>query len=281
MNLASIFPNHPEKERIFTFPNPSFTFISMQLILSPAKTMTGKSSIHAPSGSEPRFGKEACEIALEMAQCGPDELARLLKLNPKLAGESYRRFQDFHSDSPPLQALLAYTGVVYKNIRPADFTESDFRFAQEHLRIASICYGLLRPLDLIKPYRMEYDVSLPELEEGNMYDFWRPRQTDFLIGDIQADDGILINLASQEIQPAFEWKRLSGTVRIVTPEFKIWKNGKPRTIVIYTKMARGQMTRHILKNRLSDPDALKAFSWEGFRYNEDLSEGDRWVFLQG
>ena len=129
-----------------------------------------------------------------------------------------------------MQAILAYIGVVFKNINPKDFTEADFRFAQDHLRLVSICYGLLRPLDLIKPYRMEYDVKLPELGEGNMYIYW--------------------------------------------------KNGKAETIVIYAKMARGQMTRYIVKNRITNPDALKDFTWEGFRYREDISSENNWIFLQ-
>lgn len=254
----------------------------MQIILTSAKTMAATSKIKAPAGNTPRFSQEAIEIALNMSQYSIDELGKMLKLNPKLAAENYRRFQDFHSEENyPLQAVLAYTGVVFKNLNPKDFSEDDFLYMNDHLRIASICYGLLRPLDLIKTYRMEYDVKLPELCEGNMYNFWRPRQTQMLIDDVKADDNILINLASQEIQGAYDWKKIEKSVRIITPEFKIWKNGKPQTIVIYTKMARGQMSRYILKNRINDPEMLKGFTWEGFSYNDEMSDGDNWIFLQG
>lgn len=253
----------------------------MLIILTSAKTMTGTSKIKAPAGTMPRFAQEAKEIALNMAQFSSDELKKILKLNPKLALENYNRFQEFHTEEVhPLQALLAYTGVVFKNINPKDFSEDDFLYADEHLRIASICYGLLRPLDLIKPYRMEYEVKLPELGEGNMYNYWRPRQTELLIDEVKKNGNILMNLASQEIQGAYNWKEVEKAVRIITPEFKVWKNGKIQTIVIYTKMARGQMTRYILKNRITDPEALKDFSWEGFTYNESLSDRDNWVFLQ-
>ena len=170
--------------------------------------------------------------------------------------------------------------MVFKNINPKDYTEDDFLYANDHLRIASICYGLLRPLDLIKPYRMEYEVKLPELGEGNMYNYWRPRQTELLIDEVKKSDNILINLASQEIQGAYDWKKVGSTVRILTPEIKEWTDGKAQPIVIYMKMARGQMTRYILKNRITDPEALKNFSWEGFTYDESLSNGDNWVFLQ-
>ena len=173
----------------------------MHIILSPAKTMAGTSKIKAPAGTTPRFNQEAIEIALHMAQYPAEELGRMLKLSPKLMMESYHRFQNFHSaEEEPLQALLAYTGVVFKNINPKDFTEADFRFAQDHLRLVSICYGLLRPLDLIKPYRMEYDVKLPELGEGNMYIYWRARQTEPLIEEVKADDNLLINLGSMDLQ---------------------------------------------------------------------------------
>ena len=146
----------------------------MLILLSPAKTMTGTSKIKAPQGTTPRFQQEANEIALNMTQFPIDELSRILKLSPKLAAECYRRYQDFHAENnQPLQAILAYTGVVFKNISPKDFTEEDFLFSQEHMRFVSGCYGLLRPLDLIKPYRMEFDVKIPELGDGNMYTFWK------------------------------------------------------------------------------------------------------------
>lgn len=253
----------------------------MLVLLSPAKTMAARSPIKAPAGTPPHFLSEATEIALQMAQFSPNELARVLKINPKLATESYQRFQDFHSDEPkPLQAILAYTGVVFKHIHPKDFSEADFCFAQDHLRLVSICYGLLRPLDLIKSYRMEYDVKLPELGEGNMYGYWRSRQTKFLIEEVNKQHDLLVNLASQEVLPAFDWKEVEQNVRIIRPEFKVWKNGKFETIVIYAKMARGEMSRQIIRNRIDEPEALKAFEWEGFRYNESLSTADRWTFTQ-
>jgi len=243
--------------------------------------MTGTSKIKAPQGTTPRFQQEANEIALHMTQFPIDELSHILKLSPKLAAECYRRYQDFHAeDKQPLQAILAYTGVVFKNISPKDFTEEDFLFSQEHMRFVSGCYGLLRPLDLIKPYRMEFDVKIPELGDGNMYTFWKDRQTNTLIHDVRQGDRILLNLASLDIQPSFQWKEVERSVRIITPEFKIWKNGKAETIVIYAKMCRGQMSRYLIKNRISDPEALKTFAWEGFSYKESMSEGDNWVFLQ-
>lgn len=253
----------------------------MLVIISPAKTMVGASKIQAPDGTIPRFLEEAKEIALNMTQYSSADLSRILKINPKLAAENYLRFQHFHSEeTPALQAILAYTGVVFKHISPKNFSSDDFIYAQNSLRIASFCYGLLRPLDLIKPYRMEYDVKLPELGDGNMYNYWWDKLTDVFIDDIQKAGGILFNLASMDIQGAFRWKEAGEKIRIITPDFKVWKNGEVKTIVIYAKMARGQMTRYIIKNRVTDPEQLKLFSWEGFRYNEELSDTNNWVFLQ-
>lgn len=253
----------------------------MLILLSSAKTMSGSSATKAAAATIPHFTREAQEIILQMTQYSSNELGKLLKVSPKLALENQNRFQQFHSeDCIPLQAILAYTGVVYKHINSKTFSDADFLFAQEHFRFVSACYGLLRPLDEIKPYRIEYDIKLPELGDGNMYIYWRDKQTQSLIDNIKDCGGLLINLASMDIQPSFHWKKVEEATRIITPEFKIWKNGVTTTIVIYTKMARGQMSRFIIDNRITDPELLKDFSWEGFRYNEKLSEGDRWVFMQ-
>ncbi|MDD2437804.1 MAG: YaaA family protein [Massilibacteroides sp.] len=253
----------------------------MLILLSPAKTMAGTSKIKAPGMTFPAFQKEANEIALNMAQFSLRDLKTKLKLSPKLALESYHRFQDFHSqETKPIQSILAYTGVVFKHIHPLDFSAEDFWFAQEHIRFVSICYGLLRPLDGIKPYRMEYNIKLPEWGGENMYAYWRNIQTNLLIREVKEAGGILLNLAGLDIQPAFDWKKVEAAVRIITPDFKVLKNGKTQTVVIYAKMARGQMTRHIIKNKITEPEELKSFQWEGYHYAEGDSNKDHWTFLQ-
>lgn len=253
----------------------------MLILISPAKTMTDKSSVKVSSSTNPRFLKEAKEIFLNMAQFPSEELKRVLRINSKLAAENYFRFQQFFStDYLSLQALLAYTGIVFKYINPKDFSEADMIFAQEHLRIASFGYGLLRPLDLIKPYRIEHDVKLPELGDGNMYTYWKPKQTQTLIKDVKAAGSQLIYLASMDVQPAFDWSQVEKSVQVITPDFKVWKNGKLQTIVIYAKMARGQMSRFIIKNKIQNPEELKSFSWEGFTYDESQSTPNNWTFIQ-
>lgn len=254
----------------------------MLVLLSCAKTMSFSSKIKAPLQTEPRFGTEAADIAFQMSQLSVDELERVLRVNSKIAVENYKRFQEFHSDTTPqLQALLAYTGIVFKRMDPHSFNAADFLYAQDHLRLTSFCYGLLRPMDMIRPYRLEGDVRLPEFGNQTLFAYWKSRLTDLFITEVKASGGILCNLASDEMKDLFYWARVKKEVRIVTPEFKVWKNGKPTTIVIYAKMCRGEMTRLILKERIEDPAALSSFSWEGFTYEPTLSSPDRPVFVNG
>lgn len=235
-----------------------------------------------PFGTRPLFFKDAAEIATQMSQFSINELEELLSVNSKIALENYRRFQEFHSsDIPPLHAILSYTGIVFKRLNPLDFTREDFQYAQDHLFITSFCYGLLRPLDLIKPYRMEGDIKLPEFGDIRIFDYWRPRFTSLFIQKIRESGGVLVNLASEEMKQLFEWNKIQKEVRIVTPEFKTWKNGKLTSIVIYTKMARGEMTRYILKNQIQDVELLKKFEWEGFVYDPEMSDERNFIFVSG
>ncbi|WP_455498886.1 peroxide stress protein YaaA [Coprobacter sp.] len=253
----------------------------MIILLSCAKTMSNMSEIKAPSPTLPQFKKEASDIILQLTRYSSDELKGMLHTTPRLAIENYNRYRLFHSDeTPELQALLAYTGIVFKNIAPQDFTFKDFLYAQEHLRITSFCYGLLRPLDGIKPYRLEGDVTLPETGSDSMFEYWHSRLTQTFLSEIQKNGNLLFNLASGEMKQLFDWKNIESSVDVITPQFKVWKNGKLTTVVIYTKMARGAMTRFIIKNRIEKPDDLKSFSWEGFSFNEELSDNKNFIFTQ-
>lgn len=254
----------------------------MLVLLSCAKTMSGTSKVKTPLDTIPRFQKEASEVALQMSQFSVDELERLLRVNAKMAVENYKRYQVFHAeDTPQLPALLAYTGIVFKRLNAKDFSKKEFEYAQEHLRLTSFCYGLLRPLDVIRPYRLEGDVVLPELGSQTVFSYWRSRLTDTFIEDIKKAGGILCNLASDEMKSLFDWKRVEKEVRVITPEFHVWRNGKWASIVIYIKMSRGEMTRFILKNKIENPEELKSFSWEGFEFNESLSDKKKFVFTNG
>lgn len=225
----------------------------MMIYISCAKTMTARSRQQVPYTTVPYFEKEAHENAMHMAQFSTEELTRLLRINNKLAAENVLRYHDFLSpDAPSLPALLAYTGIVFKRLNPKDFTEEDWKYAQQHLFITSFLYGLLRPLDLIKNYRLEGDVRMPEHGDITMFEYWRPLLTEYFITEIKKQGNLLINLASAEMKDLFHWKEVTRAVEVVTPEFMVYKNGKPTTVVIYAKMCRGEMTRFILKNRIED-----------------------------
>lgn len=252
----------------------------MQTFISCAKTMTEKAANAPFSLTEPQFLPQAREIALRCASLSADELGRLLRVNPQLAALNYLRYQHFYDDTVSvLPALLSYTGMVFKHISPTDFTPQDWSYAQEHLLITSFLYGLLRPADAIRNYRMEGNVRLPDMDGQTLFAYWRGILTDFLISRVQAQGGVLVNLASAEMKELFDWKRVTDTVRVITPEFRQLHAGRMRTVVIYTKMCRGEMVRYIVRHRLSDPESLKDFEWEGYRFQPSSSHGDDWFFV--
>lgn len=250
----------------------------MQILISCAKTMTGTAAVAAPRTTRPLFEAEAAGLALRLAALPAGELERMLRVNPRIAAENRRRYLAFH-DAPQLPAIAAYTGVVFRHIAPAEFSPADFAYAQEHLSITSFLYGLLRPLDAIRTYRLEGDAVLPGRGDETMFSYWQSRLTDDLLGRIHVDDGILVNLASGEMKRLFDWKRVCREARVITPEFRVREGDRLKTVVVYTKMCRGEMTRHILKNRIADPATLRSFEWEGFRLDPALSKGDDWVFM--
>jgi cytoplasmic iron level regulating protein YaaA (DUF328/UPF0246 family) len=244
--------------------------------------MSVSSRTRTPFTTTPRFATEASGIALQMSQFSVEELERLLRVNSKIAVENYRRYQQFHAeDTSELPALLAYTGIVFKRLQPQDFSADDFAYAQSCLRLTSFCYGLLRPLDTIRPYRLEGDVVLPEPGGQTMFAYWQARLTDTLIADVRQASGILCNVASDEMKNLFDWKRIEREVRVVTPEFQVWKADKLTTVVVYTKMARGEMARFVLKNRIEQVEELKRFTWEGFELDTSRSTDNKLVFTMG
>lgn len=251
----------------------------MLTFISCAKTMASRCSEIVPRMTAPMFESEAMQNALEMSQFTASDLEKILRVNAKIASENRLRYYNFYSDNQsPMPALFAYTGMVFKRICPKNFTVDDFYYAQERLLITSFLYGLLRPLDGIKPYRLEGDVCLPEKGGISMFEYWRPLLTDYFITEIKRQGGVLLNLASGEMKNLFDWKRVEKETRVITPEFQIWKGGDLKTIVIYTKMCRGEMVRFLIKNRIETPEDLRSFSWEGFEINEELSTDNHWQF---
>lgn len=253
----------------------------MMIILSPAKSMDMSIVPHSPQGTTPLFKKDAVYLVSRIQDYSRDQLQTLLQISNKLTDLNYERYQEFDKESSPAKpAILAYTGNVFQHIRPETFSNDDFQYAQKHLRIISTLYGLLRPLDLIKAYRIAFKIKIREMQEDNLYEYWRPRLTDPLIKEASQDDKIIVNLASLDILGALQLNKLQTEIRMITPEFKEFRKGKYETIRTYAKMARGEMTRYILQNRIEDPEKIQAFEWDGFRYCAELSEKDNYIWIR-
>lgn len=252
----------------------------MLIILSPAKTMNMKKTDISVPESKPKYVKEAEFLAEKMQYYSVQELEKLLKVSEKLAEENHTRYEVFDSPhNPEKQAILAYDGSVFREIKASSFSEDDFYYAQDRLRIVSTMYGLVRPLDMIRAYRLAYSLKLKDME-GNLYDYWLPKLTEPLIADIQKAGGILVNLASLDVLGALKMDEIRKAVRVITPEFQEYRNGKYETIRTYAKQARGAMTRHILLNRIEEPEKLRTFVWNDFRWNKDISNEEKYIFTR-
>lgn len=252
----------------------------MLIILSPAKTMNMKETDISVPESKPKYVKEAEFLAEKMQYYSVQELEKLLKVSEKLAEENHTRYEVFDSPhNPEKQAILAYDGSVFREIKASSFSEDDFHYAQDRLRIVSTMYGLVRPLDMIRAYRLAYSLKLKGME-GNLYDYWLPKLTEPLIADIKKAGGILVNLASLDVLGALKMDEIRKAVRVITPEFQEYRNGKYETIRTYAKQARGAMTRHILLNRIEEPEKLRTFMWNDFRWNKDISNEEKYIFTR-
>lgn len=253
----------------------------MLIILSPAKTMDMSPVPSVPAGTIANFTKDAELIASRMSNYSREQLQLLLQISNKLTDINYERYQQFDApDTPSKQAILAYTGSVFQHINPGTFSPGDYEYAQDHLRIISTLYGLLRPLDLIKAYRIAFKLKIKGLEVNDLYEYWSTKLTMPLIREVKQQGGILVNLASLDILGALNMEQLQKEVQIITPEFKELRKGKYETIRTYAKMARGEMTRYILTNRIEKPEFLKKFKWDGFEFRKELSDTQHYIYTK-
>ena len=239
----------------------------MQIILASAKIMHDKlKSVPDISLSTPRFQNEADAFVRDMSQYSAETIAEMLGCSQQIAEQNKLRFMQFFEEKPKLPAILAYHGQAYKHLKAEILNVDDLNYSQGKLWITSFLYGLLRPLDSILPYRMEGHVELPSGAGQNMFGFWKSRLTDVLIDAVRADDGILIHLATEEYQHLFDWQRVRREVRIIQPLFYIRKGSDLKIQAVWAKTCRGAMTRFIIETRISKPEDLCAFSYEGFVY---------------
>jgi cytoplasmic iron level regulating protein YaaA (DUF328/UPF0246 family) len=253
----------------------------MLAVISPAKTLDFDSPAGTAVHTTADFLKDSDALVKQMKGLKSRDLSDLMGISEKLADLNVDRFAHYRKPTKPgpkaKQAVLAFKGDVYTGLEANALSEKELAFAQDHLRILSGLYGLLRPLDLIYPYRLEMGTKLKNTRGSNLYDFWGDKIVDALN---QAIDGnrTLINLASNEYFNAVNRKRLDADV--VTPVFKDWKNGKYKIISFFAKKARGAMVGHMVRNRIDDAEGLKTFDWEGYRFNKGASSGAELVFLR-
>ncbi len=255
----------------------------MIIVISPAKTLDFTAKVANDTYSIPQFTDRSEKLVKELKKYSPTKLEKLMKISSKLANLNYERYQEWRLPFSPKnskQALFAFRGEVYTGINSGTMTMDDINFAQQHLRILSGLYGILRPLDLIQAYRLEMGTPLKTDKNKDLYQFWSDALTNLLINELDNEPGkILINLASNEYYKALDSKKLN--TKIITPVFKDFKNGSYKFLSVYGKKARGLMTRFLISNRISNPENLKLFDCEGYFYNDRMSKDDEWVFTRG
>ena len=268
--------------------NIRYSLFKLVLILiSPAKTLDFKTPATIDRFTQPDFLSDTEILVEQLGQLSAPEISSLMKVSDKLGelnASRYKTWQQNFDTTNAKQALLAFQGDVYQGINVDSFEQEDFDFAQEHLRILSGLYGILRPLDLIQPYRLEMGTKLVHaklqgLSANTLYEFWGDKLTQAVNLQLEKlDNKTIVNLASNEYFKAIEPKRLQGN--IVTPVFKDWKNGKYKIISIYAKKARGMMTAYIIRNRLENAEDLKDFAEAGYKFNTELSDSKNLVFTR-
>ena len=248
----------------------------MIAVISPAKTLDYATPLPPVTPTEPRFGTEAGALARSAARLPQKRLRALMGISPALAKLNHERFAGF-ADAPERPALYAFAGDVYHGLDAATLDEPAVDFAQDHLRMLSGLYGLLRPLDLMRPYRLEMGTHWAP-RRARLTDWWGDRIAAALLDDLAAEgSATVLNLASNEYWAAVEG-RLPPNVRVIAVDFR---EGDERRFVSFTaKRARGAMARWLVEHRVAEPAGMQAFEWSGYRYMADESEDDRWRFVR-
>lgn len=254
----------------------------MLSVISPAKTLDFETPSTTRHVTQPDFLSESQSLIDILRDYSPQQISELMGISDKLAGLNAARFAEWE---PPFSlenakpAAQAFQGDVYTGLEAETFSDADNRFAQQHLRILSGLYGLLRPLDLIQAYRLEMGTKLSNPAGKDLYAYWKPTLTKALDDAIaQSGSKALVNLASNEYFKAVDAKKLDA--RIITPVFKDEKNGTFKIISFYAKKARGLMSAWIINQKINDPDELKGFNVAGYRFDSASSEGDTLVFTR-
>jgi len=254
----------------------------MLTVISPAKTLDYESPPTTDAWSQPDHLTQSRKLVRRLRELSAADLSRMMSVSDALAELNQQRFKRWKTPFRPdnaRQALFAFKGDVYIGLDAYSLQEPDLDFAQQHLRILSGLYGLLRPLDLMQPYRLEMGTRLETDQGTNLYQFWGDRITLSLNQELKLSaSSTLINLASGEY---FKSIRPAGLkAEIITPAFRDYRNGEYRFIQFFAKKARGLMARYLIDKRIDDPEGLKAFDYEGYKFNASLSKAGDWVFTR-
>lgn len=252
----------------------------MLTLLSPAKTLDFESEVNSDLQTEPVFLEDSELLVQNLKTMTAAQLSRLMKISNQLGelnASRYQRWTTAFTRSQAKQAVMAFKGDVYTGLEAEQFSADDIRYAQDHLRILSGLYGVLKPMDLIQAYRLEMGTKLENPRGQNLYAFWGDRITRQLNSEIQALGAkAIVNLASKEYFKALKPKLLEAEV--ITPFFKDYKNGEYKIISFYAKKARGLMASYIVKNQISDSEGLKKFSADGYQFDHELSSTKELLF---
>ncbi|HEY5624485.1 MAG TPA: peroxide stress protein YaaA [Gammaproteobacteria bacterium] len=254
----------------------------MLTLVSPSKTFDFDTPSPTRKSTQPIFLEDSKSLIDEFGKLSTSNICELMNVSTRLGEQTCERFQNwrlpFTTDNAR-QAVLAFKGDLYNGLEAESFSASEHAYAQKHLRILSGLHGVLRPLDLIQPYRLEIGTDFVNSRGKNLYEFWGDRITEELNRTLSAlKTDVVINLASNEYFRAVHRKKLEATV--ISPAFKDLRNGNYKIISFYAKKARGQMAGWIIRNRISEPKQLRKFRLAGYRYNADLSAPDAPVFTR-
>ncbi len=241
----------------------------MKIVVSPAKTLDYKSKLPTTRGTQPSFLETTATVNRKLSRMSKKEIAELMDISDKLADLNYTRYQEFseeHTKQNSRPAVYAFAGDVYTGLDAYTIPSEKIDFMQDSLRILSGYYGILRPLDLMQPYRLEMGTSLSVGRKKNLYELWQEKVTAFLNKELK-DDELFVNLASQEYFKAIDTDKLK--VPVVSPVFKDFKNGKLKIISFFAKKARGSMARYIIETGAETLEEIKAFDYDGYRYSAE------------
>ena len=254
----------------------------MLTIISPAKKLDYSQLSEAQEFTQPLLLEHSEQLLNDLRLLSPDDICSLMGLSDKLGALNYQRFQEWQtpfSTDNAKQAILAFKGDVYQGLDAEHMSTDELNWAQDNLRILSGLYGLLRPLDLMQPYRLEMGTKFANERGGNLYQFWGEIITNQLNKLLSVSPkSVLINLASNEYFKSVQPKNLQAD--IITPVFMDQKGDKYKIISFFAKRARGLMSAFIIKNKITDVEQLKTFNVDGYSFNSAMSEGNKWVFCR-